>query len=474
MVDVVPTVATIANGRIPPLTSDSMQPRSASGRIAELVVARDAHDVGASDAERDRGLLDVRVRFVRDVDAQRAAGRRAGHAELADPEPERLARGGERGEAGDRGRVVDDAGPAVAEARAAGPASASSTSSSSVAAGDVRQSIALTSSVAANASAAHRHRRGAGREVREEARMVPVRRARHDHPLEVVEDALERLAAPRARRSGSAATTSPGRTCGITRYDSGCSKYAAIHAATRSKSSRIALGLVVHGWGVGGPRGEGPRMKYRTYPNTDVTVSEVGFGLWTTADRLVGREERRRGGRLLRDAADLGITLFDAADTYGNGRSEEQLAKAFAGRRERVVYATKFGYDFSDDSGERRGQIGAAAGFLARVRAPRARSVAAPPAAPTTSTSIRCTTLAWRRSATTRCGSCSRRSNARARFARYGVALGPAIGWLCEGVDAVRDRNVAEPADHLEHARAVSRRRADSRGVRCAAPTPAT
>ena len=48
--------------------------------------------------------------------------------------------------------------------------------------------------------------------------------------------------------------------------------------------------------------------------------------------------------------------LFDAADTYGNGRSEIQLAKAFRDRRERVVYATKFGYDWYNHSGERKGQ----------------------------------------------------------------------------------------------------------------------
>jgi len=87
-------------------------------------------------------------------------------------------------------------------------------------------------------------------------------------------------------------------------------------------------------------------MKYRTYPNSDVTVSEVGFGLWTTSTGWWGEKSDDEAVAMLHDALDRGITLFDAADTYGNGRSEEQLAKAFSSRRGDVVYATKFGYDF--------------------------------------------------------------------------------------------------------------------------------
>jgi aryl-alcohol dehydrogenase-like predicted oxidoreductase len=36
-------------------------------------------------------------------------------------------------------------------------------------------------------------------------------------------------------------------------------------------------------------------------------------------------------------AFDLGITLFDAADTYGNGLSEELIAKAFSEQRDEIV-----------------------------------------------------------------------------------------------------------------------------------------
>jgi aryl-alcohol dehydrogenase-like predicted oxidoreductase len=52
------------------------------------------------------------------------------------------------------------------------------------------------------------------------------------------------------------------------------------------------------------------------------------------------------------------VTFFDAADTYGNGRAERQLADAFRGRRGEVVYATKVGYDIYDPVAQqnRRGQ----------------------------------------------------------------------------------------------------------------------
>jgi len=48
----------------------------------------------------------------------------------------------------------------------------------------------------------------------------------------------------------------------------------------------------------------------------------------------------------MRKAFDLGVRLFDAADTYGNGLSEEFIAKAFPNQRDEIVIATKVGYEF--------------------------------------------------------------------------------------------------------------------------------
>ena len=183
-------------------------------------------------------------------------------------------------------------------------------------------------------------------------------------------------------------------------------------------------------------------MKYRTYPNTDVTVSEVGFGLWTTSTGWWGEKSDAEAVAMLRDAHDLGITLFDAADTYGNGRSEEQLAAAFGDRRDRVVYATKFGYDFSNAAGQQRGQSELPHDFSPAF--------------------VRRALEASLRRLSTDYIDIYQMHNARmaqieddalwdllesfkreGKIRMYGVALGPAIGWLYEGVDAVRRRNVA-------------------------------
>jgi aryl-alcohol dehydrogenase-like predicted oxidoreductase len=100
-------------------------------------------------------------------------------------------------------------------------------------------------------------------------------------------------------------------------------------------------------------------MRYRTFPGTDIRVSEVGFGTWTLATGWWGEKTDDEAVAMLRTARDrYGITFFDAADAYGNGRSERQLAEAFRGRRHEVVYATKVGYDIYDEEAAkaRRGQ----------------------------------------------------------------------------------------------------------------------
>lgn len=97
-------------------------------------------------------------------------------------------------------------------------------------------------------------------------------------------------------------------------------------------------------------------MKYRTYPGTDLSVSEVGFGVWTLAAGWWGDFTDDEAVSMLRRAHDLGITLFDSSDTYGNGRGDLLLAQAFGDRRDSVVYATKIGYDFYNNPDIRRGQ----------------------------------------------------------------------------------------------------------------------
>src|SRR5205823_14800805 len=86
-------------------------------------------------------------------------------------------------------------------------------------------------------------------------------------------------------------------------------------------------------------------MRFRTYKNTDLTVSEVGFGLWTVSTGWWGNFTEGEATALMHKAFDLGVTLFDAAETYGNGLSEELIAKALPKQRDEGVIATTDGYD---------------------------------------------------------------------------------------------------------------------------------
>ncbi len=178
-------------------------------------------------------------------------------------------------------------------------------------------------------------------------------------------------------------------------------------------------------------------MKYRTLPNTDVTVSEVGFGLWTTSTGWWGEKTDDDAVAMLHEALELGITTFDAADTYGNGRSEEQLAKAFAGKRERVVYATKFGYDWYHHAGERKGQNEIEQDFSPEfVRFALEQSLKR-----LQTDYIDVWQMHNARMEQVKDGTLIElleRFKAEGKIRTWGVALGPAIGWLWEGVEAAR------------------------------------
>jgi aryl-alcohol dehydrogenase-like predicted oxidoreductase len=86
-------------------------------------------------------------------------------------------------------------------------------------------------------------------------------------------------------------------------------------------------------------------VKYRELGTTGITVSEVGFGVWTVGTAWWGITDEDFGIDLMRQAFDQGITFFDNADSYGDGKGEEMLANAVADVRDKIVIATKFGYD---------------------------------------------------------------------------------------------------------------------------------
>ncbi|MGI8747989.1 MAG: aldo/keto reductase, partial [Deinococcus sp.] len=96
-------------------------------------------------------------------------------------------------------------------------------------------------------------------------------------------------------------------------------------------------------------------MKYRELQGTGLTVSTVGFGVWTVGTTWWGVRDEGMGKRLLREAFERGVTLFDNGDTYASGRAEEMQREALGDVRGEIVVATKFGYDIYNNP-ERPGQ----------------------------------------------------------------------------------------------------------------------
>ena len=92
-------------------------------------------------------------------------------------------------------------------------------------------------------------------------------------------------------------------------------------------------------------------MQYRELGASGIEVSTLGlgtmmFGRWGNPDEQACRQMVDR-------ALAAGVTMFDTADIYDFGVSEEFLGRALAGRRDGVVLATKVGNAMSDDPQER-------------------------------------------------------------------------------------------------------------------------
>jgi aryl-alcohol dehydrogenase-like predicted oxidoreductase len=92
-------------------------------------------------------------------------------------------------------------------------------------------------------------------------------------------------------------------------------------------------------------------MRYRALGNSGLVVSVVGIGCNAFGTRIDADAVQR----VVDAAFDEGVTLFDTADTYGLGASEELLGAALRGRRDDVVVATKFGMDMQGRNGPDHG-----------------------------------------------------------------------------------------------------------------------
>jgi aryl-alcohol dehydrogenase-like predicted oxidoreductase len=91
-------------------------------------------------------------------------------------------------------------------------------------------------------------------------------------------------------------------------------------------------------------------MQYRKFGNTDLNLSEIGFGAWAIGGPAMigttaigwGDTDDTVSVKAIHSALDAGINFFDTADIYGLGHSEKLIGK-ICGERRDVVIATKVG-----------------------------------------------------------------------------------------------------------------------------------
>jgi aryl-alcohol dehydrogenase-like predicted oxidoreductase len=105
-------------------------------------------------------------------------------------------------------------------------------------------------------------------------------------------------------------------------------------------------------------------MQTRKLGSSDIEVSTVGLGCNNFGRRIHDVAAARA---VVHRALDLGVTLFDTADVYGNGTSESFLGEALGARRRQAVIATKFGIG-SPSGASRRTVMRTAEASLKRLR----------------------------------------------------------------------------------------------------------
>lgn len=180
-------------------------------------------------------------------------------------------------------------------------------------------------------------------------------------------------------------------------------------------------------------------MRYRQLaPGID--VSEVGFGNWTVTTGWWGDYTREESLRLHREAFENGITFFDTSDAYGEGYAEEVLGQAVADIRDKVVIATKFGYDITSEH-ERVGQ---------QERAHRTDVAYIGQRLDDSLKRLGVDTIDFYQLHNPRMAHIDdddlwaflEQAKEAGKIRAYGMALGPKIGWLEEGVHAMRTRSL--------------------------------
>ena len=96
-------------------------------------------------------------------------------------------------------------------------------------------------------------------------------------------------------------------------------------------------------------------MEKRKLGRSGLEVSALGFGCMGLSFGLGRPVDKQHGISVIRAAVEREVTFFDTAEVYGPYANEELVGEALAPMRDRVVIATKFGFDIDPQSRQQRG-----------------------------------------------------------------------------------------------------------------------
>ena len=108
-------------------------------------------------------------------------------------------------------------------------------------------------------------------------------------------------------------------------------------------------------------------MMQRTLGRGGPAVSAIGFGCMSFAGTYASGVDEADAVSLIREAVDSGVTLFDTAEAYGPFTNEALVGRALEPVRDKVVIATKFGFDIDLDTGARNGGTNSQPGHIKAV-----------------------------------------------------------------------------------------------------------
>src|SRR5437868_8043781 len=91
-------------------------------------------------------------------------------------------------------------------------------------------------------------------------------------------------------------------------------------------------------------------MQKRTLGTRQLEVSALGLGCMGMSQSYLPIPDRKEMIALIRAAVERGVTFFDTAQVYGPFANEELVGEALEPVRDRVVVATKFGFDLAGAS----------------------------------------------------------------------------------------------------------------------------